>query len=166
MYPLASPAVIKELKAKITPLTQDLIIVKASGSELKILGTAVIYMKAEVLGEDRKKLEVAMIEGQEGSKEILGSLKLMKAWNVKSYTSYHSIQTSNSKPLDPPSQSCTLMRDKIIWDWKGIFKEKLEKTDRLNIALVSINLKGVPYHHIRAGHTTHLIIFTSLMTEN
>ena len=127
MYPLASPAVIKELKAKITPLTQDLIIVKASGSELKILGTAVIYMKAEVLGEDRKKLEVAMIEGQEGSKEILGSLKLMKAWNVKSYTSYHSIQTSNSKPLDPPSQSCTLLRDKIIRDWKGVFKKTILK---------------------------------------
>ena len=72
----------------------------------------------------------------------------MKAWNVvhqsfpresvnsyiqrnkldKSYTSYYSIQTSNSKPLDPPSQSCTLSRDKIIWDWKGVFKEKLEKT--------------------------------------
>ena len=70
-----SLAVIKELKAKITPLTHDLIIVEASEGELKILGTAVIYMKAEVLGEDRKKLEVAGIEGQEGSKEILVSLK-------------------------------------------------------------------------------------------
>ena len=72
---MASLAVIKELKAKITPLTHDLIIVEASEGELKILGTAVIYMKAEVLGEDRKKLEVAGIEGQEGSKEILVSLK-------------------------------------------------------------------------------------------
>ena len=81
-YPVASLAVIKELKAKITPLTQDLIIVKASRSELPILGTTMIYMKAEVLGEDRKKLEVAVIVGQEGSKEILVSLKLMKVWNV------------------------------------------------------------------------------------
>ena len=72
-----------------------------------------IYMKAEVLGEDRKKLEVAVIEGLEGNKEILVSLKLMKAWNFvhqsfpresvnsyiqrnkldKIYTSYYSIQT-------------------------------------------------------------------------
>ena len=132
-YPVASLAVIKELKAKITPLTQDLIIVKASRSDLQILGTAMIYMKAEVLGEDRKKLEVAVIVGQEGSKEILVSLKLMKVWNVvhqsfpresvnsyiqknklnKSYTYYYSFQTSNSNPLNPPSQ-CTLLRDKII----------------------------------------------------
>ena len=58
-YPVTSLAVIKELKAKIMPLTQDLIIVEASGSELKILGTAVIDLQVEVLGEDRKKLEVA-----------------------------------------------------------------------------------------------------------
>ena len=48
---------------------------------MRILETA-IYMKAEVLGEDRKKPEVAVIEGHEGSKEILVSLKLIKAWNA------------------------------------------------------------------------------------
>ena len=71
------------------------------------------------MGEDRKKLEVAVIEGQEGSKEILVSLKIMKAWNVvhqsflrenvNSYiqrnkldencTSYYSIQVSESLPI-------------------------------------------------------------------
>ena len=118
-YPVASLAVIKELKAKITHLTQDLIIVEASGSELQIPVPAVIYIKAEVLGEDRKKLEVAMIEGLEGSKEVLVSMKLVKAWNVlhqsflresvNSYikrnkldencTSYYSIQVSESLPI-------------------------------------------------------------------
>ena len=116
---MASLAVIKELKAKITHLTQDLIIVEASGSELQIPVPAVIYIKAEVLGEDRKKLEVAMIEGLEGSKEVLVSMKLVKAWNVlhqsflresvNSYiqrnkldencTSYYSIQVSESLPI-------------------------------------------------------------------
>ena len=49
------------------------------------------------------------------------------------------------------------MRDKIIWDWKGIFKEKLEKTDRLNIALVSINLKegSIPSYQSRAYDTPY-----------
>ena len=101
----------------------------------------------------------------------------MKAWNVvhqsfpresvnsyiqrnkldKSYTSYYSIQTSNLKPLDPPSQSCTLLRDKIIRDWKGIFKEKLEKKDRLNIAPVSLNLKegSIPSYQSRAYDTPY-----------
>ena len=142
-YPVASLAVMKELKAEIMPLTQDLIIVEASGSELKILGTAVIYMQAEVLGDDRKKLEVAIIEGQEGSKEILVSLKLMKAGNVvhqsfpresvtcsiqrnkldKNYTSYYSVQVNESMPLDPPSKSCKLLKDKIMQNWKFFLKK-------------------------------------------
>ena len=90
------------------------------------------------MGEDRKKLEVAVIEGQEGSKEILVSLKIMKAWNVvhqsfprenvnsyiqrnkldRNYTSCYSIQVSEPKPLNPPSNPCELLRDKIIRNWK------------------------------------------------
>ena len=81
-FPISSLAVIKQLKADIIPLTQDLTIIEASGSELKILGTAIIFMESEVLGPDRKELEVAVIEGVEGNKEILVSLKLMKAWKM------------------------------------------------------------------------------------
>ena len=47
---------IKELKVEVMPLTHDLIIVEASGSELEILGTALIYMRAEGLGSARKQL--------------------------------------------------------------------------------------------------------------
>ena len=80
-FPVCSLAVIKELKVEVMPLTQDLIIVEASGSELEILGTVAIYILAEVLGSDGKQLEVAVIHGQEYNKEILVSLRLMKAWN-------------------------------------------------------------------------------------
>ena len=81
-FPIASLAVIKQLKAEIIPLTQDLTIVEASGSELSLLGTATIFMETEVLGIERKELEVAVIEGVEGNKEILISLKLMKMWGM------------------------------------------------------------------------------------
>ena len=81
-FPISSLAVIKQLKAEIIPLTQDLTIVEASGSELSILGTATIFMETEVLGTDKKELEVAVIEGVEGNKEILVSLKLMKMWGM------------------------------------------------------------------------------------
>ena len=81
-FPIASLAVIKQLKAEIIPLTQDLTIVEASGSELSLLGTATIFMETEVLGSERKELEVAVIEGVEGNKEILISLKLMKMWGM------------------------------------------------------------------------------------
>ena len=116
------------MKVDIIPLTQDLTIVEASGSELKILGTATIFMESEVLGPDRKELEVAVIEGVEGSKEILVSLKLMKMWGMvhdtfpketvekfiirmneenkydSTYSSYYSIDTAISHSLLPPSK--------------------------------------------------------------
>ena len=53
-----------------------------SGSELDILVTAMIYMKAEVLGTAKKHTEIAVVRGQDDTKEILVSLKLMKLWNV------------------------------------------------------------------------------------
>ena len=61
-----------------TPLTQDLTIVEASGSTLSLLGTTTIFLESEVLGDGRKQMEVAVIEGVEGEKEVLVSLKLMK----------------------------------------------------------------------------------------
>ena len=51
---------------------------EASGSELSILGTATIFLESEVLGAVRKEMEVAVIEGMVGMKEVLVSLKLMK----------------------------------------------------------------------------------------
>ena len=75
-------AVIKQLKADIIPLTKDFTIVEASGSELSILRTAILFMESGVLGPDKKEIEVAVIEGVEGNKEILVSLKLMKSWKL------------------------------------------------------------------------------------
>ena len=129
-FPISSLAVIKQLKAEIIPLSQDLTIVEASGSELSILGTATILMETEVLGTDKKELEVAVIEGVEGNKEILVSLKLMKMWGLvhdtfpketvdnlfkrmkeenkydAAYFSYYSVETSTSHALPPPSKQC------------------------------------------------------------
>ena len=67
-FPISSLAVIKQLKSDIIPLTQDLTIIEASGSELKILGTAIIFMQSNVLGPKKKELEVAVIEGVEDSR--------------------------------------------------------------------------------------------------
>ena len=115
---------------------------------MEILGTVAIYILAEVLGSDGKQLEVAVIHGQEYNKEILVSLRLMKAWNGvhmsfpresvtsymlrmmeankldKYYISYHSIKVNESKPVSPPSKKCELLRDKI----KIIGREGLKKS--------------------------------------
>ena len=75
-------------------LTQQWMIVEASGSKLAILVLAVIYIKAEVLGSVKKQLEVAMIRGQDDTKEILVSLKLLKLWNLVHMTFHREDVTS------------------------------------------------------------------------
>ena len=52
-YPVCTLQVIKKLGAEIMPLTQELVIIEAMGLELQILGTAVIFLEAEVLGSAR-----------------------------------------------------------------------------------------------------------------
>ena len=101
-------------------LTHDFLIIEASGTELQILGTAVIFLQAEVLSPVKKMMEVAVIKGCDYNKEMLVSLKNMKAWDImhptfpiedvilycirmiqnksdQKYCSYHSIQISKSK---------------------------------------------------------------------
>ena len=52
----------------VTPLTQNLTIVEASGSTLSLLGTAKIFMETDVLGDGRREIEVAVIQGVGGKK--------------------------------------------------------------------------------------------------
>ena len=80
--PVCILQVIKKLDDEILPLTQDLIIVEASETELQILGTAVILLEADVLGPSKKQMEEAVTKGQDDNKELLVSLKLMKLWDV------------------------------------------------------------------------------------
>ena len=84
---------------------------------------------------------VAVIEGVEGNKEILVSLKLIKMWGIvhdtfpkervenffkrmneenkydSTYLSYYSIDTSTSHSLPPPSKQCELLKKKILSNW-------------------------------------------------
>ena len=91
-----------------------------------------------MLGIDEKQLEVAVIEGVEGSKEILVSLRLMKMWGMvhdtfpketvedffkrmkeenkydSAYFLYYSIETSTSHSLPPPSKQCDIEKENIV----------------------------------------------------
>ena len=174
-FPIASLEVVNQLKAKIWPLTQSLTIVEASGSPLTLLGTASIFIESDVLGDGRKEIECAIIQGTEGTKEVLISLRLMKNWGMihesfphetidafykrvyeseiydRSYLSYYSVESSVSKPLPPPSKQCQLLKEKILSKWKDIFKNKLDKSDRVSIPPVNLSLKpgSVPVYNSR-----------------
>ena len=62
-HPLTTLTVTEAIKKNINPLTRPLEIVKASGKNLRILGTVQAYLECEVLG-GRKLVEAAVIEGK------------------------------------------------------------------------------------------------------
>ena len=65
--------------------------------------------------------------------------------------SYHSVENSTSKPLPPPSKQCKLLKDKILSNWKDVFKNKLGKNDRVSIPPVNLSLKpgSIPVYNSR-----------------
>ena len=82
--PLTTMLVTDAIKMKVTPLARELIIVEASGKNLRILGTVRMYLETEVLG-GRKLVEAAVIQGRvrpkppdQEPKQVPGSLKFFK----------------------------------------------------------------------------------------
>ena len=59
--------------------------------------------------------------------------------------------------MSPLSKKCELLRDKIVRNWKGVFKEKLEKGDRINKSSISISLKegSIPSYQARPYDTPY-----------
>ena len=66
-HPVVSLSVVKALKTQVQPLSKELTIIEASGSQLKIEGTVRIYLEADVLG-GRKLLEAAALRGETEAK--------------------------------------------------------------------------------------------------
>ena len=169
-HPVVSLSVVKALKMQVQPLSNELTIIEASGSQLKIEGTVRIYLEAEVLG-GRKLLEAAVLRGETEAKEILVSLGYLKKWDLlhdsfpmesvssyinrisnKGYSAYSSLYSfhskcegdnhhSESKPLKEPSKKCRKMKEEIVKNWSDCFKDKLEKGDRMKVAPVKLTLK-------------------------
>ena len=164
-HPLTTMSVTEAIRMKVTPLSRELVIVEASGKNLRILGTVKMFLEADVLGR-RKMIEAAVIQG-EGTKEVLVSLGLMKNWdlihqtfpaetvsdyfyklNNKSslaYSSLYSLQNnlySESKVLKEPSKECKKLKSEIISAWGECFKEKLGPKDRMKVPPVKLKMKS------------------------
>ena len=77
---ICSLAIIKTLKAEITPLKRNLQIVDASGSNLKIIGTSTIYFSSQIINNTNKLINCAVLDGPE--REVLLSLSCLKEMNL------------------------------------------------------------------------------------
>ena len=68
------------MKAEIKPLRKTLTIIEVSGKSLEGLGIVKMFLEADVLGG--RKLAEASVTEEEGSKETLISLDLLKKWDL------------------------------------------------------------------------------------
>ena len=79
-YPVTMKTVTDNMKAEIKPLRKTLTIIEVSGKSLEGLGIVKMFLEADVLGG--RKLAEASVTEEEGSKETLISLDLLKKWDL------------------------------------------------------------------------------------
>ena len=80
---IVSKQICKDLNIQIKPLSSNMSITDASGRCLNIIGTAKMYISnTQVLGEKRKLIEGAVLEGNTNDREILIRLKILKNWGL------------------------------------------------------------------------------------
>ena len=80
---IISKTICQDQNIPITPLSSYMIITNASGNSLNIIGTAKVYIEnLKVLGDKRRLIEAAVLEGNQNDREILVSLKVLKTWGL------------------------------------------------------------------------------------
>ena len=81
-YNICGEQIIRDLKIRIFPFRNKMQILDASGNYLKLIGSAVLYVRTQVLGlKTVKRLEVAVQSGTE-EREILLSLQTLMDWQI------------------------------------------------------------------------------------
>lgn len=163
-----------DMKMKLEPVKELLLIIQADGTALQIIGSAIIFLESDNL-KGRRMLECAVIDGN-GSRETLISLEYLRKWGILHETfPYESLEDFlNRKYLNKslayytdvfnlkqnlysvdrttrePSQKCKDKREEILKKWSSCFKENLEKGDRFKHDPIKIKLKeksSIPPSH-------------------
>ena len=81
--PIVGAEICREQKIHIQPLAGGMTITDASGNKLNIIGTAVFYIQSnQVLGNRKRRIKAAVLEGNEVDREILISLELLIEWDL------------------------------------------------------------------------------------
>ena len=147
---------------------KQLNIVDASGNSLHLLGSAQLFIQIpQVLGEKVERVEAAVLADNDVDSELLISLSLLIAWDlvppkfprqtVSAYfkellTKNKDIQkcakvfsTGTQKEQDcyklpKPSSACVKLKERILKKFKGVFKEKLDKDDRISCSPVRLKI--------------------------
>ena len=143
----------RENNLKIKRLAKPKNVHEASGAKLDIIGSADMFVKIAAIGKT-KKLTCLILRGNSVDREILISIKMLKKWNLVHPTFPHETVSNfvkrkiklqkvasvfdksaisskvrvNTVPLE-----CQTLRNKTLKKHADIFKDKIGKTDKVNI---------------------------------
>lgn len=158
-------ALCRENKLPIFPVS-GIKITDASGNYLNIIGSTEFYISSpQVLGNKKRRVKAAVLEGNNSDREILISLDLLVKWDliipnfpnqtvtnfmknkdsVKTKYSHNYLSCSAIFEQDglghkirTPPEKCKALREKIIKKYAASFKSKLSATDRMKVAPVDL----------------------------
>ena len=143
----------RENKLTIRRLAKPRNVHEASGAKLDIIGTADMFVKIRVIGKT-KKLRCLILQGSNVDREVLISCKMLKRWDlihetfphetvgqyVRRTIKLHKAAAVYEKSAIPSKicvskvpPECKKLRNKILKKYADVFKDKLEKGDRVNI---------------------------------
>ena len=150
----------RENKLTIRRLSKPRSVHEASGAKLDIIGTADMFVKIRAIGKT-KQLRCLILRGSNVDREVLISCRMLKRWGLIHETfphetvgSYvrrtiksHKIAAIYEKSATPSKvlvskvpTECKKLKNKILKKYADVFKDKLEKTDRVNIPPVKLQI--------------------------
>ena len=151
----------RENNLTINRLAKPRNIYEASGAKLDIIGSCDMYIKLKVLGKT-KQLRCLILRGHDVDREVLISCKMLKRWDlihltfphetVGSYVRRVNLQSNRVAAIyDKPETSskiriskvppeCKKLKNKILRKYADIFKDKLEKCDRVDILPLKLEI--------------------------
>ena len=121
---IVSKTICQDLNIPISPLSSNMIITDASGNSLNIIGTAKFYIaNLKVLGDKRKLIEAAVLEGNQNDREILISLKILKTWGLihETFPQESVLDFMNRKMNKGNNTAYSVLYSKQCYEQKGTY---------------------------------------------
>ena len=81
-FPVVSDKIVTKLGIKIRPFENPINIIDGSGNSLQLLGSSILYVNSQVLGDRVEAVETAVLCNNEVDSELLLSLSILIAWDL------------------------------------------------------------------------------------
>ena len=80
---MVSDKIVGKLGIKIKPFKSPINIVDASGNSLSLLGSSILFVSTQVLGDNIETVEAAVLADNDVDVEVLLSLSILIDWDLE-----------------------------------------------------------------------------------